>query len=209
MSRLNEDNVRIALETIARYPKARSAMIPLLHLAQQQDGYVTNEAMAHIGELVGATSAEVFGTATFYEMFKFKPVGKYLINICATMSCALMGAEQLMHHAERRLGIKAGATTPDGLFTLEHAECQAACTEAPTLQANYRYRFRVTPATFDALIDDLTNGRLDAEIPPHGTVARIRQRIPADRVVGPRSPDDVTTAPEWMAVAPTASGGGQ
>ena len=89
MARLNEDNVRIALETIARYPKARSAMIPLLHLAQQQDGYVTNEAMAHIGELVGATSAEVFGTATFYEMFKFKPVGKYLINICATMSCAL------------------------------------------------------------------------------------------------------------------------
>ena len=209
MARLNEDNVRIALEIIARYPKARSAMIPLLHLAQQQDGYVTNEAMAHIGELVGATSAEVFGTATFYEMFKFKRVGKYLINICATMSCALMGAQELMHHAEQRLGIKAGATTPDGLFTLEHAECQAACTEAPTLQANYRYRFHVTPATFDALVDDLANGRLDAEIPPHGTVARIRQRIPADRVVGPRSPDDVTTAPEWMAVAPTASGGGQ
>ncbi|HEY4332030.1 MAG TPA: NAD(P)H-dependent oxidoreductase subunit E [Ilumatobacteraceae bacterium] len=201
MGRLTEDNVRVALEIIGRYPKARSATIPLLHLAQQQDGYVTDEAMRHIGELVGATSAEVLGTATFYEMFKFEPVGKYLINICGTMSCQLMGSDELMHHAEHRLGIKAGGTTPDGLITLEHAECQAACTEAPTLQVNYRYRFRVTNEAFDALIDDLTSGRLDGEIPPHGTVARVRQRIPADRGVGPKDPDDVTTAPSWMPVA--------
>ena len=103
MARLTEENVRLAREIIGRYPKARSATIPLLHLAQEQDGYVTNEAMSHIGELVGASSAEVFGTASFYEMFKFEPVGKYLINICGTMSCALMGAEELMHHAEERL----------------------------------------------------------------------------------------------------------
>ncbi len=205
MARLNEDNVRIALEIIGRYPKARSATIPLLHLAQQQDGYVTDDAMRHIGELVGATSAEVLGTATFYEMFKFEPVGKYLVNLCGTMSCQLMGAEDLMHHAEHSLGIKAGGTTPDGLFTLEHAECQAACTEAPTLQVNYRYRFRVTPETFDALIDDLRNGRLDSEIPAHGTVARVRQRIPADRGVGPKDPDDVTAAPTWMPVAEGSS----
>ena len=198
MARLNEDNVRIATEIIGRYPRARSATIPLLHLAQQQDGYVTNEAIAHIGELVGATSAEVLGTATFYEMFKFEPVGKYVINICGTLSCALLGADELMHHAEHKLGIKAGSTTADGLFTLEHAECQAACTEAPTLQVNYRYRFRVTNETFDQLVDDLRNGRLDAEVPPHGTVARVRQRIPADRGVGPKAPEDVTTAPEWM-----------
>ncbi|CAB4885529.1 unannotated protein [freshwater metagenome] len=198
MSRLSEDNVRIAQEIIGRYPRARSATIPLLHLAQQQDGYVTNEAIRHIGELVGATSAEVLGTATFYEMFKFEPVGKYLVNICRTMSCALMGGDELMHHAEHTLGIKAGSTTPDGLITLEHAECQAACTEAPTLQVNYRYRFRVTPETFDALIEDLRAGRLDSEIPPHGTVARIRQRIPADRGVGAVAPEDVTTAPAWM-----------
>ena len=99
MARLTEENVRLAREIIGRYPKARSATIPLLHLAQEQDGYVTNEAMSHIGELVGASSAEVFGTASFYEMFKFEPVGKYLINICGTMSCALLGAEELMHHA--------------------------------------------------------------------------------------------------------------
>ncbi len=200
MARLTEDNVRLALEIIGRYPRPRSATIPLLHLAQQQDGYVTDDAMQHVGELVGATSAEIFGTATFYEMFKFEPVGKYLVNICGTLSCALLGAHDLMHHAEQKLGVKAGSTTADGMFTLEHAECQAACTEAPTLQVNYRYRFRVTNETFDQLIEDLRAGRLGDEIPPHGTVAKIRQRIPADRSVGAIPPEDVTAPPSWMPV---------
>jgi NADH-quinone oxidoreductase subunit E len=198
MTRLNDGNVTLAKEIIGRYPKARSAMIPLLHLAQEQDGYITNEAMAHIGELVGATSAEVYGTCTFYEMFKMEPVGKYVINVCGTMSCALMGAEELIHHAEHRLGIKAGSTTPDGLITLEHAECQAACTEAPCAQINYRFRYRMTTADMDSLIDDLQAGKLTDEIPPHGTVARVRQHIPADRSVGAVPPESVTTAPVWM-----------
>ena len=99
-----------------------------------------------------------------------------------------------MHHAEERLGIKAGSTTPDGLFTLEHAECQAACTEAPCLQVNYRYRYRVTTDQLDQLFDDLRAGALDAEIPPHGTLARDRQHIPSDRGVGPQAPEDVTRA---------------
>ncbi|MGA0878713.1 MAG: NADH-quinone oxidoreductase subunit NuoE [Ilumatobacteraceae bacterium] len=198
MARLSEDNVRLAKEIIGRYPRPRSAMIPLLHLAQQQDGYVTNAAMVHIGELVGATSAEVYGTASFYEMFKFEPVGKYLINICGTLSCALMGAEELMHHAEESLGVKIGGTTSDGLFTLERAECQAACTEAPCLQVNYRYRFRVTSADFDGLVNDLRAGRLNDEIPAHGTLARMRQHIPADRGVGAVPPEEATTAPVWL-----------
>jgi NADH-quinone oxidoreductase subunit E len=198
MARLNDANVALAKEIIGRYPKARSATIPLLHLAQEQDGYITNDAMAHIGELVGATSAEVYGTCTFYEMFKMEPVGKYVINICGTMSCALMGAEELIHHAEHRLGIKAGSTTSDGLITLEHAECQAACTEAPCAQVNYRYRYRMTTADMDNLIDDLQAGKLSEEIPPHGTVARVRQHIPADRAVGAVPPESVTTPPVWM-----------
>jgi NADH-quinone oxidoreductase subunit E len=205
MSRLNEANVVLAKEIIGRYPKPRSATIPLLHLAQQQDGYITNEAIRHIGELVGATSAEVLGTATFYEMFKFAPVGKYMINICATMSCALLGADELMHHAEQRLGIKAGSTTADGLFTLEHAECQAACTEAPCLQVNYRYRYRVTAGDFDQLIDSLSEGRLDGEIPSFGTVARVRQHIPSDRAVGAVAPETVTGPPSWVPAAPEAN----
>ena len=198
MARITEENIRLAREIIGRYPKARSATIPLLHLAQEQDGYVTNEAMAHIGELVGASSAEVFGTASFYEMFKFEPVGKYLINICGTMSCALLGAEELMHHAEERLGIKMGSTTADGKITLERAECQAACTEAPCLQVNYRYRYRVTPDQLDTLIDDLSAGNLSSEIPAHGVVATVRQHIPADRAVGAVAPELVTENPVWL-----------
>ena len=198
MARLTEENVRLAREIIGRYPKARSATIPLLHLAQEQDGYVTNEAMSHIGELVGASSAEVFGTASFYVMFKFEPLGKYLINICGTMSCALLGAEELMHHAEERLGIKMGSTTADGKITLERAECQAACTEAPCLQVNYRYRYRVTPDQLDSLIDDLSAGNLSSEIPAHGVVASVRQHIPADRAVGAVAPELVTENPVWL-----------
>ena len=198
MSRLTEANVSLAREIIARYPRPKSALVPLLHLAQEQDGYVTRDAMAHIGELVGVTSAEVYGTATFYEMFRFEPVGRYLINVCGTLSCALMGAHELMHHAEQKLGVKVGGTTDDGLFTLAHAECQAACTEAPTLQVNYRYRFRVTSQDFDALVDDLRAGRLDEEIPAHGTLARVRQHIPADRGVGAVAPETVTEGPAWM-----------
>jgi NADH-quinone oxidoreductase subunit E len=198
VARLSEANVVLAKEIIGRYPVATSATIPLLHVAQQQDGYVTNDAIKHIGELVGATSAEVLGTASFYEMFKFQPVGKFLVNICGTMSCALLGSLELIHHAEERLGIRAGSTTPDGMFTLERAECQAACTEAPCLQVNYRYRYRVTPADLDKLFDDLSSGRLDREIPAHGTVAKVRQHIPSDRAVGAVPPDDVNGAPVWM-----------
>jgi NADH-quinone oxidoreductase subunit E len=198
MSRLTDANVAIANEIIARYPRPKSALIPLLHLSQEQNGWVTDDAMKHIAELVGVTPAEVLGTASFYEMFKFEPVGKYVINICGTMSCALMGSEELLHHAEHRLGIKAGGTTPDGLFTIEHAECQAACTEAPCLQVNYRYRFRMTTAQLDALIDDLAVGKLAEEVPPHGTLARVRQHIPADRAVGALPPDAPGQEPVWM-----------
>ncbi|MGE0877049.1 MAG: NADH-quinone oxidoreductase subunit NuoE [Acidimicrobiia bacterium] len=198
MARLSDANVALAREIIGRYPRPKSALIPLLHLAQEQDGWVTNEAMAHIGELVGVTSAEVLGTASFYEMLKLHPVGKYLVNICGTMSCALMGADELLHHAEKKLGVKPGGTTPDGLFTLERAECQAACTEAPCLQVNYRYRYKVTPADLDRLIDQLAAGELDAEIPSHGTLHRQRQHIPPDRFNGAVSPDEPAGVPVWM-----------
>jgi len=200
MSRLNDHNVIVAKEIVARYPKKKSALIPLVHLSQEQNGYVTQDAMRHIAELVDCTPAEVYGTASFYEMFRFEPTGKYLINMCGTMSCALLGAQSLMHHAEETLGIKAGSTTPDGLITLQHAECQAACTEAPTLQVNYRHRYRVTNESFDELVDQLRSGALDGEIPPHGTLARNRQHIPADKAVGAPHPDDVTAGPAWIEV---------
>jgi NADH-quinone oxidoreductase subunit E len=201
MTRLNDHNVVVAKEIIARYPRKKSALIPLVHLSQEQNGYVTEEAMRHVAELIDVTPAEVYGTASFYEMFRFEPTGRYLINICGTMSCQLMGAEALMHHAEETLGIRAGSTTADGLITLQHAECQAACSEAPTLQVNYRHRYRVTTEAFDQLVDDLRAGRVK-DVPPHGTLARNRQQIPADRMVGAPDPDEVTEAPAWIEVTP-------
>ncbi|MCP3935072.1 MAG: NAD(P)H-dependent oxidoreductase subunit E [Actinomycetia bacterium] len=198
MSFFTTENRRLADVIVARYPKRRSATIPLLHLAQEQHGWICDDAMIEIADLVDATPAEVKGTGTFYEMFKFHPVGKYVVNICGTMSCKLMGADELMNHAEQKLGVAVGETTEDGLFTLEHAECQAACTEAPTLQVNYRHEYRVTTDDFDRLVDDLTAGRRDGDIPAHGTLARIRQEIPANRAVGAVPPEEVDGPPAWL-----------
>ena len=197
MGRLADANLRTAKDIIARYPKPKSALIPLLHLAQEQDGYVTDDAMRHIAELTGTTPAEVKGTGSFYEMFKFRPVGRYMVNVCTNIACQVLGGEDLLAHAESTLGVKAGGTTADGMFTLEDVECIAACTEAPCLQVNYRYRLRVSESDFDAMIDDLRNGRAD-DVPEHGTLATIRQVIPAGRAAGPVSPGQPGQAPVWL-----------
>lgn len=201
MARLNPSNVAIAEEIIGRYPRPKSALIPLLHLAQEQDGYVADDAMEHLAELVGVTPAEVLGTCSFYEMFKREPVGRYVVNICTNIACQILGGEELLHHAEARLGIKAGSTTPDGTFTLEDVECIAACTEAPCLQVNYRYVHRIDHDGFDALIDELAAGGRAEEIPPHGTLARTRQHIPADIAAGPAVPGECGE-PVWITARP-------
>jgi NADH-quinone oxidoreductase subunit E len=200
LSRLSEVNVGVAREILGRYPIAKSALVPLLHLAQEQDGYVTDDAMEHIAELTGVTPAEVLGTCSFYEMFKRHPVGKYLVNVCTNISCLLLGGEELLHHVEQSLGVRAGSTTADGMFTIEDVECIAACTEAPCLQVNYRYVHKATPESVDALFDDLRAGRRAHEIPPHGTLARVRQSIPAERRAGAVAPT-ITEAPVWIKAA--------
>ena len=184
MARFTDANVALAKEMIARVPRARSALIPLVHLAQEQDGYVTEDAMENIAELLGISPAEVYGTASFYEMFKFHPVGKYVVGVCTNISCLLLGADELLEHAERSLGVRAGATTEDGMITLEDVECIAACTLAPCIQVNYRYFADQTPASFDALVADLRAGNLDAEVPPHGVVARTRPHIEPGKWAG-------------------------
>lgn len=195
MSRLNDANLRIAHEIISRYPVKKSATIPLLHLAQEQHGFVTDEAMAHIGELVGVSSAEVMGTATFYEMFKFEPVGDYRINICHGISCHLMGADDLIHHAEESLGVRQGTVTDDGLISIEGVECIAACTEAPCLQVNYRFMNKVSTKGFDTLVEHIRAGT--AKLPKHGTLALVRQQIPEDKAAGNAMVDDPTPPPWW------------
>lgn len=204
MGRFDDANLALALEIIERYPRVKSATIPLLHLAQEQDGWVTEEAMVHIAELTRTTPAQVLGTCSFYEMFKLEPVGRYLVNVCTNISCQLMGGEELLHHAEQSLGIKAGSTTPDGMFTIEDVECIAACTEAPCLQINYRYFHQLTDDGFDEVIADLRAGRRADEIPPHGTLARVRQHIPVDRAAGPSDPAGVPE-PVWLSAPADAA----
>lgn len=205
MARFTAENTIVAGNIIARYPRPKSALIPLLHLAQEQDGYVSDDAMEHIAELVGVTPAEVLGTCSFYEMFKREPVGEYLINVCTNIACMLLGGEELLAHLEHKLGVRPGSTTSDGLFTVEDVECIAACTEAPCLQVNYRYHYKVTPADADALIDDLRAGRRAHEIPKHGTLARVRQELPSDRRAGNAVPGRCEE-PVWITRANAAAG---
>jgi len=194
---LSPANEALAAEIISWFPRPRSALIPLLHLAQEQDGYLTDDAMRRVGELVGATPAEVKGTAGFYEMFRFEPVGTYLVNVCTNISCLLWGGEELLEHACESLEVEVGGTTDDGMFTVEEAECIAACTEAPCLQVNYRYRGRVTPADFDGLVEDLRAGRTG--IAGHGVLAQVRQSVPAERLAGVFPPEQAREAPVWLA----------
>jgi NADH-quinone oxidoreductase subunit E len=208
MARFSEPTLRTATDIISRYPRPKSALIPLLHLAQEQDGYVADDAMEHIAELIGVTPAEVLGTCSFYEMFKREPVGEYLVNVCTNIACMLLGGEELLHHLEGRLGIKPGSTTADGTFTLEDVECIAACTEAPCLQVNYRYFHNVTLEDADTLIDDLRHGRRAHEVPKHGTLARVRQQIPQDRRAGNAVPG-ASEEPVWhrSSAAPSEGAG--
>ncbi|MGO9344102.1 MAG: NADH-quinone oxidoreductase subunit NuoE [Acidimicrobiales bacterium] len=172
---LSDEVVKRAHETMSLYPHKRSALIPLCHLAQEQDGWLTPEAVNEIAEMLELTPAEVVGTASFYDMLHTEPVGKYLVSICTNIACMLRGAYELVEHAEEHLGMRTGGTSADGTFTLEEAECLADCGRAPCLQVNHRFFGDVTNEDFDRLTDDLAAGRLSDVVPPHGTLVRIRR----------------------------------
>lgn len=175
MSHLRTDLRQRAEELVTLYPRRRSAMLPLLHLVQEQDGYVSEEGMAEVAELTGTTPAEVRGTASFYDMFHLEPVGRYVVGVCTNIACLLAGGEEMLAHAGATLGCAVGGTSADGLFTLEETECLADCDVAPCVQVNHRYVRTTTPEAFDALVGDLRAGRRDADIPAHGTLIRVRR----------------------------------
>ena len=177
MSHLKTEIRKRAEELVTLYPERRSALIPLCHLAQEQDGWLRPEAISEIGELCGVTAAEVKGTATFYDMLHTEPVGRYVVAVCTNIACLLGGALELLVHAESTLGVRAGGTTPDGVFTLHEAECLADCDKTVCVQVNHRYVGAQSPETFDALLDDLRAGRLDEAVPPHGTLVRVRRSV--------------------------------
>ncbi|HET9061251.1 MAG TPA: NAD(P)H-dependent oxidoreductase subunit E [Acidimicrobiales bacterium] len=175
MARLTDDNLVRARALIELYPQKRSALIPLLHLVQEQDGYLSPEGIEQVAELVDLTPAEVRGTASFYDMFHLEPIGKYLVAVCTNIACLLAGSYELLEHMEQSLGTHPGGTTADGMFTLEDAECLALCGNAPCVTVNWRYFGDVTPDSWDALAEDLRAGKLDGEVPSHGTLCRVRR----------------------------------
>jgi len=177
VSHLEPDIRRRAEELVAMYPERRSALVPICHLAQEQDGWLRPEAMVEIAELVGVTPAEVRGTASFYDMLHTEPVGTYVISICTNIACMLAGGLELLEHAEESLGVRAGGTTTDQTVTLEEAECLADCDRAPCVQVNHRYMGAQTPDSFDSLVADLRAGRLEGTVPHHGTLVRVRRSV--------------------------------
>jgi NADH-quinone oxidoreductase subunit E len=197
-----------ARDLIALYPEPRSALIPLCHLAQEQDGWLRPEAMEEIADLVGVTPAEVRGTATFYDMLHTEPVGTYLVSVCTNIACLLAGAQELLTHAERSLGVGVGGTTPDGAITLEEAECLADCDRAPCVAVNHRFQGAQGAQSFDQLVADLRAGRLESSVPAHGTLVRIPRngglRAAPERVAAERA----AMAQAKGARAPASPGGG-
>ncbi|MHB8328410.1 MAG: NADH-quinone oxidoreductase subunit NuoE family protein [Acidimicrobiales bacterium] len=183
-----------AREVLALYPHPRSALIPICHLAQEQDGWLRPEAIVEIADLVGISPAEVLGTATFYDMLHTEPVGTYLVSVCTNIACMLRGAYELLEHAEEHLGVRCGATTADGVFTLEEAECLADCGRAPCLAVNHRFFGDVTSESFDALVAGLRSGAMADDVPPHGTLVRVRRQ-------GGLRVDDATVRAERRAAA--------
>ncbi len=175
MSRLAPEMEKRAKDLIGVYPKSRSALIPLLHLAQEQNGYLSEASMEHIAELVGITAAEVLSVASFYDMFHLEPVGTYLLGVCTNIACMLNGGEELLHHLEHKLGVRNGETTADGMFTIEEMECVAHCDKAPCMQVNYRYFGPLPDEAADKLLEDLASGRMKDTVPPHGTLMRVRR----------------------------------
>ena len=156
MSAAFTDAARRELEAIlARYPSREAAILPALHLAQREFGHLSGEAIVYVAGLLGFTPARIEGVATFYTMFNRKPVGRYHLQICRNISCSLLGAEQLVEHISKKLGIRPGETTPDGKFTLSAAECLGSCGTAPVMQVNDDYHEELTEEKIDALLDQL------------------------------------------------------
>ena len=140
---------------LGRYPTKRASTLPTLHLAQKEFGWISPEVMTYVAGLLELEPIKVYEVVTFYTMFHQKPPGKYLIEACATLPCALNGAGALLGHMEAKLGIHAGETTKDGRFTLKKVECLAACGSAPCLQVNGDYHESVTPERFDRMVGEL------------------------------------------------------
>lgn len=152
----NSDTLGLVNRIIDRYPVGRqkSALVPILHIAQAENqGWLSAEIMDYVASLLKIKPIEVYEVATFYSMFNLQPVGNCVIEVCQTGPCWLRGADEIVSHFEKRLGIKAGETTPDGRFTLKRVECLAACGNAPVIQVGTEYHENLTSEKADQLLE--------------------------------------------------------
>ncbi len=175
-----------AKEVIARYPGTRSALLPLLHLVQSEEGYVSRTGMAFCAETLGLTTAEVTAVATFYSMYRRKPSGDYQVGVCTNTLCAVMGGDAIFDTLKEHLGVGNNETTEDGKVTLEHIECNAACDFAPVVMVNWEFFDNQTPESATQLVDDLIAGRTveptrGAPICSYKETARILAGFPDER----------------------------
>jgi NADH-quinone oxidoreductase subunit E len=152
---LTPERERQVEEILARYPTKMAATIPVLHLCQDQAGWISDEICEWVAARLSISAAHVKGVATFYTLFNREPVGRHQVWVCRTLSCALRGSDDVLHHCEKRLGIHAGETTRDGAVTLRTAECLASCGTAPMMQVDKEFHENLTLAEVDRILDRL------------------------------------------------------
>ncbi len=145
-------------EIIGRYPRARSALLPLLHLVQSEEGYVSEDGIEFCANRLGLTQADVTGVVSFYTMFKRRPVGDYHVGVCTNALCAVMGGDAIFADLQEHLGVGNDETTADGKVSLEHVECNAACDYAPVVMVNWEFFDNMTPAKARDMVDALRTG---------------------------------------------------
>lgn len=166
MSVLTDEAVSRINNIVQKYPEKRSALLPALHVAQNEVGWLTRDAMEEVASLLELSLDQVEEVASFYTMYYKQPVGTYVMEVCKTLPCSILGADEIIEYISRKLGIQPGETTADGMFTLFRVECLAACHRAPVMQFNHRYYQDLTPDTVDALIEAARTLQLQAEAAP-------------------------------------------
>ncbi|GAC67685.1 NADH-quinone oxidoreductase subunit NuoE [Gordonia soli] len=169
---------------VARYPQARSALLPLLHLVQSEDGFITRAGIEFCAARLGLTAAETAAVATFYSMFRRTPTGQYVVGVCTNTLCAVMGGDEILATVREHLDIEPGETTADGRITLEHLECNAACDFAPVVMVNWEFFDNQTPDSTVDLVEDLQAGvevtpaRGTGPVPTFRQTSRILAGVP-------------------------------
>ncbi len=178
-SAITEQTIAEMHELAARYPQGRSALLPMLHLVQSVEGRITPEGIEACAGVLGLTGAEVSAVATFYTMYKRRPVGDYHVGVCTNTLCAIMGGDLIFERLKEHLDVGNDETTEDGRVTLEHLECNAACDYAPVMMVNWEFFDNMTPQTATQLVDDLRSGN-EVKSPRGATICTWRE---AERVL--------------------------